>query len=467
MLLNVTTTVIFLLSSLFVILLVFLLIKNIIFYRSVKKLSIAEKILKLTETAIGADLPVRVRAWDGSETGPKSAPLLHLKSKSIVRWIIWSPRFPSLGFIRALVDGNDLDIDFKVDDFFQNFQLPLPDLILVECSFPKYIKVVLTSFKMALTVLSIFGWSLLCLPPPIPPEEFKQKSTFKKHTSDADKETASFAYNMNYRLFELMLGQTMVYSCAYYETPDMSLEEAQLAKFDIACRKLGLKEGMTVLDIGCGWGSFLIHAAQKYGVRGKGVTVSSEQCKYAQEKVKRLGLEKMVDVQLMDFRDLNEIGHYDTIASFEMMEHIGIKNHRCFLQIVEKLLKPGGRFVLQTISRGYKYAKYDKSYTTSYHDHPVFSQYFFPSSEIEYGHAHNKSLDEVGLEVRTVENLREHYVTTCKHWAKNLEENEKEILNSGISPGFFKCFKLGVAGCGLEWRNGLVTSIQYLCVKEN
>ncbi len=235
-----------------------------------------------------------------------------------------------------------------------------------------------------------------------------------------DKSLINFHYDVSNAMYGLFLGSEMVYSSGYYSRPDATLDEAQVAKLDLICRKLRLAPGSRLLDIGCGWGGLACHAATTYGAHVHGVTLSQAQYDYATDKVARLGLQDLVTIELRDYRSITGAGLYDAVAQVEMFEHLGIDNHERHFDDVHRLLKPKGLYFHQASVRrvGRDLSKFRDLKPTM----RVITRYIFPGGELDYIGLTVSNLGRLGFEVQDVENLREHYWLTLREWARRLYE---------------------------------------------
>lgn len=239
-----------------------------------------------------------------------------------------------------------------------------------------------------------------------------------------NKEFVQFHYDLSNEFYQLFLDPEMVYSCAYFEDTDTSLAEAQFRKLDMICRKLQLKAGERFLDIGCGWGALICHAAQHYGVEAHGVTLSQKQFDYAQEKIQGMGLADRATIELRDYNSLE--GTYDKISSIGMYEHVGIKNYPAYFGTINRLLRDRGLVLNHGIVRRSRASKRKRKKVKPLRRFVL--KYVFPGSELDdIGHT-IQSMEHQRFEIRDVESWREHYALTCKHWCKRLSANEAEAI---------------------------------------
>jgi cyclopropane-fatty-acyl-phospholipid synthase len=253
----------------------------------------------------------------------------------------------------------------------------------------------------------------------------------------------------------------MVYSCAYFEqepSAAYTLEDAQLAKLDLVARKLALAPGMRLLDVGCGWGSFVIHAAREHGVTAVGVTLSEPQAAYARERAASLGVSDRVEIRVQDYRDVRD-GPYDAIASVGMAEHVGLSQLGEYAAQLHYLLAPGGRLLNHAISRPPGPSGDPRGDRTSFID-----RYVFPDGELHPMSTMVDTLESAGLEVRDVESLREHYADTLRAWVQNLERGwDRAVLLS--SPGRARVWRLYMAGSALAFQSNRLGVNQVLAVR--
>jgi cyclopropane-fatty-acyl-phospholipid synthase len=272
-----------------------------------------------------------------------------------------------------------------------------------------------------------------------------------------NREAVQFHYDVSNEFYALWLDRAMVYSCAYFETPDTDLDCAQLAKLDHICRKLTLQPGESLLDIGCGWGALVIHAAQRYGVRAHGVTLSPRQLKLAQQRILEAGLEDRVKVELRDYRDLEGDCVYDKIASVGMFEHVGVKNLPGYFSAAHRLLKPHGLFLNHGITHdcdGWK-----QSSSTEF-----INRYVFPGAELDRISNIQHVMETAKFEIADVEALRPHYALTLRHWVARLEKNHARALHY-VDETTFRVWRLYMAACALDFEAGGIGIYQVLAGK--
>jgi cyclopropane-fatty-acyl-phospholipid synthase len=281
--------------------------------------------------------------------------------------------------------------------------------------------------------------------------------TLKAQSALENHEAVQFHYDVSNEFYELWLDRAMVYSCAYFETPETDLDSAQQAKLDHICRKLALQPGENFLDIGCGWGALVIHAAQRYGVRAHGVTLSPRQLKVARERILQAGLEDRVTVELLDYRDLAGVCEYDKIASVGMFEHVGLKNLPGYFSVAHRLLKPHGLFLNHGITHdcdGWK----DSSSTE------FINRYVFPGAELDRISNIQRFMETARFEIADVEALRPHYALTLRHWVARLEKNHSRALQY-VDEATYRVWRLYMTACALDFEAGGIGIYQVLAGK--
>ncbi|MEV4972848.1 cyclopropane-fatty-acyl-phospholipid synthase family protein [Streptomyces scopuliridis] len=414
----------------------------------------ALRLTTLAEELLGAPLPVRIRAWDGSESGPPDAPVLIIRNRRALRRLLWKPG--ELGLARAWVAG-EIDVE---GDLYETLGL-LAGLIWERGADTKdEVHPVLDPRMRAVArgLVQIAGpW-----PPPAPPAEEIRRRHGALHTKRRDRAAISHHYDVGNDFYELVLGPSMVYSCAYWGDGDgggdgFTLEDAQRDKLDLICRKLGLKEGDRLLDVGCGWGSMAIHAAREYGARVTGVTLSREQAAYARKRVAEEGLTDRIELRVQDYRDVRD-GPYDAISSIGMAEHVGSVKYREYADDLYALLKPGGRLLNHQIARR---PEKDES---DYRIDEFIDAYVFPDGELAPLGRTVATLEEAGFETRDVESIREHYALTLRRWVANLEDHWAEAVR-GTSAGRARVWRLYMAASAVSFERNKIGVNQILAVK--
>ncbi|MDQ0942926.1 cyclopropane-fatty-acyl-phospholipid synthase family protein [Streptomyces sp. V1I1] len=408
----------------------------------------ALRLTTLAEELLGTPLPVRIRAWDGSESGPPGAPVLVIRHRRALRRLLWRPG--ELGLARAWVAG-EIDVE---GDLYHVLDL-LSGLIWVRGDGAEDSGNPLLDPRLRAAARGLLKIGGALPPPPPPPEEVRRRAG-PLHTRRRDKKAISHHYDVGNNFYELVLGPSMVYSCAYWQDGG-TLEEAQRDKLDLICRKLALKEGDRLLDVGCGWGSMAVHAAREYGVQVTGVTLSREQAAYARKRIAEEGLTDRIEIRVQDYRDVRD-GPYDAISSIGMAEHVGQVRYHEYADQLFSLLKPGGRLLNHQIARR---PERDES---AYHVDEFIDRYVFPDGELAPLGRTVSTLEEAGFEVRDVESIREHYALTLRRWVTNLEANWRQAVRHS-SPGRARVWRLYMAASAVSFERNRIGVNQILAVK--
>jgi cyclopropane-fatty-acyl-phospholipid synthase len=351
------------------------------------------------EAVLGDDSPVAVEAYDGSRTGPISAATtLHVRSPQALQYLVTAPN--DLGMARAYVT-DQLDIDGDLHAALH--AIASRDFAAVS---------LLEKVKLFRSV----GLSNLRRPP-VPDQEAHLSG--RRHSKQRDAAAISHHYDVSNDFYRMVLGPSMAYTCALYPTESATLEEAQAAKFDLVCRKLGLEPGMRLLDVGCGWGGMVLHAVREYGVTAVGVTLSRKQAEWGAKAVAEAGLTGRAEVRFGDYRDVRERG-FDAVSSIGLTEHIGEAQLGAYFRFLRSRLREGGRLLNHCITRfdGQQNARAGG----------FIDRYIFPDGELE---GPGRIIDEMnngGFEIQHEENLRRHYAMTLRDWGANLDERWDEAV---------------------------------------
>jgi len=372
-------------------------------------------------------LPFRVEAYDGSVAEPtvdspaNDITLKILRRDALTR-VLTHPG--ELGLARAYVAG-DIDIDGDLDPLFELAVPPLTKILKMD------------NLRALLAVVGADALRPIA-PPPI---EAKQRGVL--HSRSRDRKAISHHYDVSNRFYEMVLGPSMTYSCAVFASPDDSLETAQRRKVDLVARKLDLKPGVRLLDVGCGWGAMGIHAAVNYGASVVGVTLSSEQQRYATEQARLAGVSELVQFRLQDFRDVND-GPFNAISSIGMSEHVGRRSLDTYAQQLFNQLAPGGRLLNHAIGRPVsfdpdpdpsKISEISRQTQIAFgmrgpsrNGSQFIERYVFPDGELHEVGMMVSMFQAHGFEVRHLESLREHYALTLRHWVANLNKRYDEAV---------------------------------------
>ena len=289
---------------------------------------------------------------------------------------------------------------------------------------------------------------------------FEGEITGKRRKTADNKDYIQFHYDLSNDFYALFLDPEMVYSCAYFTDWENDIAQAQVDKLEMICRKLRLKEGDRLLDIGCGWGGLICHAAKTYGVTAHGITLSQAQLDFAREKIKRLGLEDRVTVELKDYSMME--GQFDKIASIGMYEHIGLKNIPAYMGKMQRLLAPDGLFLNHAISRRAPKPGWFKKRMRP--EQKAIAKYIFPGGELDdIGHS-IVAMERAGFEVQDVEAWRLHYARTCKLWCDRLTANKDEAIKH-VGEEKYRIWVAYLAGVSLAFSRGTLRIFQTLVSK--
>ncbi len=376
----------------------------------------------------------RMEMWDGTAVGDSTSPLfiLHMNSRKALDRLIGD--LPERAFGRAYVEGS-LEIE-NLHAFLEH----VTNLSMV--------RVARVLPRLATTALALGARP----DPRTLPVEARLRG--RLHSRGRDQDAIRHHYDQPPEFYRLFLGRTLTYSCAYFATPDTDLDTAQEAKLDLVCRKLRLRPGERLLDIGCGWGSLVLHAAERWGVQAVGITASPRQAEWAARTLRERGLEGRAEVRLADYRDPLE-GGFDAVASVGMVEHVGRREMPEYCAAVRRLLRPEGRALIHGITNR----------PGAGGNGAFLNSFVFPDGQLQEAGAMVTSLQASGLEVRDVESLREHYALTLRDWVDRLEAGWAEAVRLvGIQRA--RVWKLYMSGSRLGFEMGAVAVHQVLAVRQ-
>ena len=395
------------------------------------------------ERVAGPDAPVEFKAFDGSKAGASGAPVrITIKSRSAVAYLAQAPG--ALGLARAYVSGH-LDVD--------------GDMYAALARMASAQRLEWSKAEQLRLLGDLGGPRLLWPRMEPPPQEVRVNSRWRigrRHSKQRDANAISHHYDVSNTFYEWVLGPSMAYTCACYPRADATLEEAQANKFELVAGKLGLQPGMRLLDVGCGWGGMVMHAAREHGVQALGVTLSAEQASWAQRAIKEAGLSELAEVRHIDYRDVAESG-FDAVSSIGLTEHIGKAELPGYFSFLYGKLRPRGRLLNHCITRP------DNQGPNVVKD-GFINRYVFPDGELE-GPGYLASLiHDTGFEVRHEENLREHYAMTLAGWCANLDDHWDEAV-AEVGEGTARVWRLYMAGSRLGFERNQIQLHQILGVR--
>ncbi|MEU0487889.1 cyclopropane-fatty-acyl-phospholipid synthase family protein [Nocardiopsis sp. NPDC006139] len=373
--------------------------------------------------------PVRLRAWDGSEAGPADAPVAVLRDRDALRYAVTRPG--ELGLARAYVSGA-LDVEGDLTDALRR----------VGAAVRRHGASPPGPGEWAGAARALLAVGAVGAPPPRPRGEARLRG--RTHSRERDAAAISHHYDAGNAVYSLLLDETMAYSCAYWpdDDPHATLADAQRAKLDLVCRELGLREGARLLDVGCGWGSLTLHAARRFGAHVTAVTLSAAQRDHVAARVRDEGLHDRVEVGLRHYRDIDR-GGFDAVAAIEMGEHVGRDEYAPFARRLRSLLRPGGRLLVQQMSRG--------------GDHPgggpFIERYIAPDMYMRPLGETVGLIEDAGLEVTGVRSMREHYVRTARAWSAELERRYDDLVALAGEEAA-RTWRLYLAGGALAFEEG-------------
>jgi cyclopropane-fatty-acyl-phospholipid synthase len=405
--------------------------------------SVAERLEPLLARLLGPVLPVQVRAWDGSIVGPPTCPTtIVIESPDALRRMLYAPG--ELGLARAYVAG-DLGLEGDIYDL-----LRVRDTLAAPGA---YVAVGLGLRDVPDLLRAARDLGGLGRPLPPPREEAHLKG--RRHSPARDRAAIAHHYDVGNAFYRLVLGPSLTYSCAHWPTPHSTLEEAQAAKYELVCTKLGIRPGMRLLDIGCGWGGMALHAAEHHGAEVVGITLSREQRWLATERADAAGVSDRIEFREQDYREIHD-GPFDVVSSIGMFEHVGEARTAEYMEDVYALVRPGGRVLNHAISR--------PPGTSAISDRSFIGRYVFPDGELMEVGKTISGMQAAGFEVRDVESLREHYALTLRAWVANLEASWDEAVRI-VGPGRARVWLLYMAASAVNFEVGRTNLHQVLGVR--
>jgi cyclopropane-fatty-acyl-phospholipid synthase len=398
-------------------------------------------------------LPVRLSAYDGSVAGDQDSPYgLRLVNQRGLAYILTAPG--DLGLARAYVSG-----DLELEGTHPGDPYPILRLIVGKTDFKRPAVTELVGIARTLG-LGSFN------PPKPPPQEHlpgwrhrvehaRDLIGWGRHSQRRDADAIHHHYDVSNTFYEYVLGPSMTYTCAVFPTEDATLEEAQANKYDLICRKLDLKAGQRLLDLGCGWGGMVRHAAEHYGVKALGVTLSEQQALWAQEEIKRQGLDDLAEVRFSDYRNVAE-GDFDAVSSIGLTEHIGVGNYPSYFGFIRSKLKDQGRLLNHCITRDNSRGRNSAG--------AFIDRYVFPDGELTGSGTIVTAVEDAGLEVQHHENFRMHYAKTLTGWNQNLVENWDACV-AEVGLGTAKVWGLYMAGSRVGFETNQIQLHHVLATK--
>jgi cyclopropane-fatty-acyl-phospholipid synthase len=394
------------------------------------ELGVAERLESALRPFVGGDLPVRLKAWDGSSAGPDDAPLVELHSPNALRRMLWHPG--ELGAAQAYVTG-ELEVPGDLAEALTHAFTVARERGL---SGRPSVSALVAAVRAAVDLGALST-------PPAPPAS-QARIRGRLHSKLRDTRAISHHYDLSNDFYSLLLDPSMAYSSGYWTKPPSSsygVADAQRDKLDLICRKLGLEPGRTLLDVGCGWGSLSLHAAQYFGSRVTGVTIAAEQKKFIDARIAERGLGDRVTIELCDYRDAT--GTYDAVGSIEMGEHVGQRNYPTYAKVLHARVRPGGRVLVQQMSRAGRWPG----------GGPFIESFIAPDMYMRPVGETIGFLESAGLELRDVHALREHYVWTVAAWLDTFNAHEQEI-RALVGEEVLRVWRLYLVGGMLSFRDG-------------
>ncbi|MFB9237168.1 class I SAM-dependent methyltransferase [Plantactinospora siamensis] len=392
------------------------------------------------------ELPVRVTAYDGSDIGPADAPIsLNIRTERGLSYLLTAPG--DLGLARAYVSGDLAVGGVHPGDPYEALRVLKDGLRLKP-----------PAVAEAVSLVRGLGWERL-RPPPVPPLEatprWRRVVSGLRHSRTRDSSAIQHHYDVSNSFYEKVLGPSMTYTCAVFRDPTDSLEQAQANKYDLVAGKLALKPGMRLLDVGCGWGGMVRHAAREYGVKALGVTLSRAQAEWAQAAIEREGLSDLAEVRHMDYRDAPR-EHFDAVSSIGLTEHIGVRNYPAYFGALLDRLRPDGRLLNHCITRADNRMPVNPG--------AFIDRYVFPDGELAGPGRLITEMNNAGFEVHHEENLRQHYALTLTGWCRNLVANwDACVADAGAARA--RVWGLYMAGSRLAFERNEIQLHQVLGTK--
>ncbi|HEV7146282.1 MAG TPA: cyclopropane-fatty-acyl-phospholipid synthase family protein [Pedococcus sp.] len=403
---------------------------------------VARRLADALTPFLAGDLPVQLTAWDGSTTGPPNAPKVVLRSPRALRRLLRHPG--ELGAAQAYVTG-ELDVEGPLEGALTQLWTAARERQLGGIR-P-------TPRAIAKVLRTAAGNGALGLPLAPPASQAVVKG--RRHSLTRDQQAIHHHYDLSNEFYQLILDPAMAYSCAYWRStdPGYTLEDAQRDKFELVGRKLALGPGSRLLDVGCGWGSMSLYAAEHFGAQVTGITIAAEQKRFIDARIRERGLQDRVEIRLQDYRVVPD-DRFDAVVSLEMGEHVGQDNYPTYAQVLHDKVRPGGRVLVQQMSRRGRFPG----------GGPFIESFIAPDMHMRPVGETVALLEDSGLEVRDVHALREHYVRTVEAWHDTFEAHWDDAV-ALVGREVARVWRLYLVGAALAFRDGRMGVDQILAVR--
>lgn len=398
--------------------------------RDADTLGLAPRLERLLTPVLRGGLPVRLTLWDGSAAGPEDAPAVRVTDAGALRRFIWYPA--ELAAAQAYVTG-----EIELSDASQ-----VLDHLRAVLADRGVRGLPVASLLRSAPGLAAFARDVGAFGARPEPPASQARLRGRLHTRARDRSAIAHHYDLSNEFYELLLDPHLAYSSGWFvDGPQMSIESAQAAKLDLVCRKIGLTAGSRFLDVGCGWGSLSLYAAERFGAQVTGVTIAAEQKAFIDARVRERGLADRVEIRLQDYRDVT--GEFDAVASIEMGEHVGQANYPTYVETLRQRVVPGGAVLIQQMSRRGRHPG----------GGPFIEAFIAPDMHMRPVGETVELIEAGGLEVRDVHAMREHYVWTVDRWLETFEERQEEIVDL-VGEEMARVWRLYLVGGRAAFRDG-------------
>jgi cyclopropane-fatty-acyl-phospholipid synthase len=403
---------------------------------------LAAQFVEALAPVVGGELPVHLTLWDGSSAGPDDAPRVVVRSPRALRRLLRHPG--ELGAAQAYVTG-ELDVEGDLGAALTHVWSVAQQRGLGGIRpTPSVVAGVVRLARSA----GVLGR-------PLPPPASQAVVKGRLHSLRRDRAAISHHYDLSNDFYQLILDPHLAYSCGYWRSddPGYTVEDAQRDKFELVGHKLGLREGARLLDVGCGWGSMSLYAAEHFGAQVTGVTIAAEQKRFIDARIRERGLQDRVEIRLQDYRDVPDRG-FDAVVSLEMGEHVGQRNYPTYARVLHDAVRPGGRVLVQQMSRRGRHPG----------GGPFIEQFIAPDMHMRPVGDTVALIEGSGLEVRDVHALREHYVRTVDAWHHTFEANWDRAVDL-VGEEVARVWRLYLVGGSMAFRDGRMGVDQILAVR--